>query len=174
MNADFIVVDENRNDITASATADEPGFLASSGAINMKGYWKEPGLTAEAMADGFIYTKDLGYIDEEGYIYMLGRKDDVINYGGVKIAPEEIEGQVRTHHAIEDCACIPIKDELTGQAPKLFIALKKDADYDAKEFRAFLKTALDANKQPKVIEIIDEIPRTFNGKIQRKQLMERQ
>lgn len=173
VNAEFIVVDENRNDITATATANEPGFLASSGAINMKGYWNEPELTAEAMADGFIYTKDLGYIDEEGYIYMLGRKDDVINYGGVKIAPEEIEGQVHMHPAIADCACIPMKDELMGQAPKLFIALKKDADYDAKEFKAFLKTALDANKQPKIIEIIDEIPRTFNGKIQRKQLMER-
>ena len=172
VNADFIVVDENRNDITATATADEPGFLASSGAINMKGYWKAPELTEEAMADGFIYTKDLGYIDEEGYIYMLGRKDDVINYGGVKIAPEEIEGQVNKHPAIADCACIPVKDELTGQAPKLFIAIKAEADYDAKEFRAFLKTALDANKQPKIIEIIDEIPRTFNGKIQRKKLME--
>ena len=172
VNADFIVVDENRNDITATATADEPGFLASSGSINMKGYWKEPELTAEAMADGFIYTKDLGYIDEDGFIYMLGRKDDVINYGGFKIAPEDIEGQVHKHPAIADCACIPVKDELMGQAPKLFIALKKDADYDAKEFRSFLKTALDANKQPKVIEIIDEIPRTFNGKIQRKKLME--
>ena len=174
VNAEFIVVDENRNDITAAATADEPGFLASSGAINMKGYWKAPELTEEAMADGFIYTKDLGYIDDEGYIYMLGRKDDVINYGGVKIAPEEIEGQVNKHPAIADCACIPVKDELTGQAPKLFIAIKAEADYDAKEFRTFLKTALDANKQPKIIEIIDEIPRTFNGKIQRKKLMEMQ
>lgn len=173
VNAEFIVVDENRNDITAAATADEPGFLASSGAINMKGYWKAPELTEEAMADGFIYTKDLGYIDEDGYIYMLGRKDDVINYGGVKIAPEDIEGQVHKHPAIADCACIPIKDELTGQAPKLYIALKEDAEYDAKEFKSFLKSALDANKQPKVIEIIDEIPRTFNGKIQRKTLMER-
>ena len=172
VNAEFIVVDENRNDITATATADEPGFLASSGAINMKGYWKSPDLTHEAMADGFIYTKDLGYIDAEGYIYMLGRKDDVINYGGVKIAPEEIEGQINKHPVIADCACIPVKDELTGQAPKLFIAIKPDAEYDAKEFRAFLKTALDANKQPKIIEIIDKIPRTFNGKIQRKKLME--
>lgn len=172
VNAEFIVVDENRNDITATATADEPGFLASSGAINMKGYWKAPALTEEAMADGFIYTKDLGYIDEDGFIYMLGRKDDVINFGGVKIAPEEIESEVIKHPAIADCACIPVKDELTGQAPKLFIALKPNTEYDAKEFRAFLKTALDANKQPKLVEVIDEIPRTFNGKIQRKKLME--
>ena len=172
VNANFIVVDENRNDITATATFDEPGFLASSGSINMKGYWKAPQLTEEAMADGFIYTKDLGYIDEEGFIYMLGRKDDVINYGGVKIAPEEIESVVVKHPSIADCACIPVKDPLTGQAPKLFLAMKPGCEYDKKEFKAFLQEALDANKQPKFIEIIDSIPRTFNGKIQRKKLME--
>lgn len=174
VNAQFIVVDENRNDITAKATFDEPGFLASSGSINMKGYWKAPELTEEAMADGFIYTKDLGYIDEDGYIYMLGRKDDVINYGGVKISPEEIESVVVKHPAIADCACIPVKDPLTGQAPKLFLAMKNGEEYDKKEFKAFLQEALDANKQPKFIEIIDQIPRTFNGKIQRNKLMERE
>lgn len=172
VNARFIVVDENRNDITDTATFDNPGFLASSGSINMKGYWKAPELTEETMSDGFIYTKDLGYIDEEGYIYMLGRKDDVINYGGVKIAPEEIESVVVKHPSVADCACIPVKDPLTGQAPKLFIALKTGEEYDKKAFKAFLQDALDANKQPKLIEIIDQIPRTFNGKIQRKKLME--
>ena len=172
VNAQFIVVDENRNDITATATFDEPGFLASSGSINMKGYWKAPQLTEEAMADGFIYTKDLGYIDEDGYIYMLGRKDDVINYGGVKIAPEEIESVVVKHPVIADCACIPVKDALTGQAPKLFLQMKPGMEYDKKEFKAFLQEALDANKQPKFIELIDAIPRTFNGKIQRNKLME--
>lgn len=172
VNAQFIVVDENRNDITATATAEEPGFLASSGSINMKGYWKAPELTAEAMADGFIYTKDLGYIDEDGLVYMLGRKDDVINFGGVKIAPEEIESIVVKHENIKDCACIPIKDALTGQAPKLYIAVKDPESYELKTFKSWLQKNLDANKQPKVIEIIDEIPRTFNGKIQRKKLME--
>lgn len=173
VNAQFIVVDENRNDITATATAEEPGFLASSGSINMKGYWKAPELTDEAMADGFIYTKDLGYIDEDGLVYMLGRKDDVINFGGVKIAPEEIESIVVKHENIKDCACIPIKDALTGQAPKLYIAVKDPESYELKAFKSWLQKNLDANKQPKVIEIIDEIPRTFNGKIQRKKLMEK-
>lgn len=172
VNAQFLVVDENRNDITATATADDPGFLASSGPINMKGYWKSPELTAEAMENGFIYTKDLGYIDEDGLVYMLGRKDDVINFGGVKIAPEEIESIVITHENIVDCACIPIKDSLTGQAPKLYIAVKDLSAHAPKEFKSWLQKNLDANKQPKTIEIIDEIPRTFNGKIQRKKLME--
>lgn len=168
-NAEFIVVDENRQ--IKEATKDNPGFLASSGSINMKGYWKEPGLTAETMENGYIYTKDLGYIDDEGFIYMLGRKDDVINYGGIKISPEEIESIVIKHPDLTDCACIPVTDSLTGQAPKLYIVLNKNADYDKKAFKTFLSENLDANKQPKYIEIIDEIPRTFNGKIQRKKLI---
>ncbi|MCQ2547137.1 MAG: acyl--CoA ligase [Clostridia bacterium] len=169
-NAEFIVVDENRQPIESSI--DNPGFLASRGAINMKEYFKAPELTKEAMPEGdYIYTKDMGYIDEEGYVYMLGRKDDVINFGGVKISPEEIESMVIKNDIIADCACVPVDDPITGQAPKLYITLEKDAEYDAKVFKGFLAEVLDANKQPKFIEIIDEIPRTFNGKIKRKDLM---
>lgn len=260
VNARFIVVDEHRNEIKSSP--DNPGFLASAGSINMKEYFKAPELTAAAMENGFIYTKDLGYIDEEGYVYMLGRKDDVINYGGIKISPEEIESVVIQNPAIRDCACIPVKDALTGQAPKLLIVLEgrekqegkfmkgqdertataqsdegesnrqtakfsgKQGDecrtelndrlaaesigkqatkihdgreksdnhteieqnknaapanpastpaiYDEKAFKAFLAANLDASKQPKYIEIVDEIPRTFNGKIKRNVLLERE
>lgn len=174
VNAHFIVVDESRNEIESSI--DNLGFLASSGAINMKEYFKAPELTESAMADGFVYTKDLGYIDEDGLVYMLGRKDDVINYGGIKISPEEIESIVIKNPVIKDCACIPVKDALTGQAPKLLITLEDDGSsvYDAREFKAFLAANLDATKQPKYIEIIDEIPRTFNGKIKRKELLARE
>lgn len=174
VNAHFIVVDENRNEIESSP--DNLGFLASSGAINMKEYFKAPELTKSAMANGFVYTKDLGYIDEEGYVYMLGRKDDVINYGGIKISPEEIESIVVKNPIIKDCACIPVNDALTGQAPKLLIALEKPdgSEYNLREFKAFLASSLDANKQPKYIETIDEIPRTFNGKIKRNILMDRE
>ncbi|MDO4745717.1 MAG: class I adenylate-forming enzyme family protein [Bacillota bacterium] len=174
VNAHFIVVDENRNEIESSP--DNLGFLASSGAINMKEYFKAPELTEATMANGFVYTKDLGYIDEEGLVYMLGRKDDVINYGGIKISPEELEAVIVKNPIIKDCAVIPVKDALTGQAPKLLIALENPdgSDYDPKEFKSFLQESLDANKQPKYIEIIDEIPRTFNGKIKRNQLMDRE
>jgi len=171
VNAEFIVVDENRKPIESSR--DNLGFLASRGAINMKEYFKAPELTAQATDGEYVYTKDMGYIDEDGYVYMLGRKDDVINFGGVKISPEEIESQVIKSDIIRDCACIPVDDAMTGQAPKLFIVLEPDADYDAKAFKSFLTEVLDANKQPKIIEIIDRIPRTFNGKIKRNELMNR-
>jgi len=163
-------VDEDRRPISSSR--DNPGFLASRGAINMKEYFKDPELTAQATDGEYIYTKDLGYIDEEGFVYMLGRKDDVINFGGVKISPEEIESQVIKSEMIRDCACVPADDAITGQAPKLFITLEPGADYDAKAFQTFLAKVLDANKLPKYVEIIDEIPRTFNGKIKRNELRE--
>lgn len=170
VNAVFKIVDENRREIVSSP--DNLGFLASAGPINMKEYYKAPGLTAEAMPDGdYIYTKDLGYIDEDGYVYMLGRKDDVINFGGVKISPEEIESQVLKNPIVADCACIPVKDALTGQAPKLYVVLEAGSEYDQREFKRFLSEVIDSNKQPSRIELIGEIPRTFNGKIRRKELI---
>ena len=98
--------------------------------------------------------------------------DDVINYGGIKISPEEIESIVIKYPLIMDCACVPVKDPLTGQAPKLFIVLSDADAYEPKELKNFLVQNLDASKQPKYIEVIHEIPRTFNGKIQRKKLIE--
>ncbi len=169
VNAHFAVFDENRDPVEDSSP-ENLGLLASSGSMNMKGYWKEPELTKETMDDNYIYTKDLGYIDEDGYVYMLGRKDDVINYGGVKVAPEEIETSVRKSPLVRDCACVPIDDPLTGQAPKLFISLEDGASYDARQFKKFLSEVLDASKLPKAVEVIDEIPRTYNGKIQRAKL----
>lgn len=172
INAKFIFVDDNQNEINSSA--DNMGLLASSGSMNMKCYFKEPELTKETMKNGFIYTKDLGYIGDDGLVYLLGRKDDVINFGGIKISPEEIEQEVMKNPIVKDCALIAKQDQISGQIPKLYIQLEDNSEYVAKEFKAFLAQALDANKQPQEIEIIDEIPRTYNGKIKRKELANRE
>ena len=115
-NASFLVTDEKREPIESSA--ENMGLLATAGAMNMKGYWKQPELTEKIMQNGYIYTNDLGYIDEDGYVYMQGRKDDIINYKGIKIAPQEIEESVRKYEKITDCACVPKADKLSGQVPK--------------------------------------------------------
>ncbi len=169
VNARFVMVDDERNPIESSP--DNMGLIASAGDINMMGYFNAPELTAQTMSDGFIYTSDLGYIDDEGLVYMLGRKDDVINFGGVKIAPEEIESAVNKSPLVKECALIPVDDPISGQVPKLFVVLEDDIDYDAKEFRKFLQSVVDANKQPQSVELLDSIPRTSNGKIRRKELM---
>lgn len=170
-NASFIVTDDARNEICSSEN--NPGLLASAGPMNMKGYWKQPELTMQTMHDGFVYTNDMAYIDEEGYVYVLGRKDDIINYKGIKIAPEEIEESVKKCSEIVDCACVPKMDKMIGQVPKLFVSVKDRERFDKVEFARFLEQYIDANKMPKEIEVIDEIPRTANGKIQRVKLSER-
>lgn len=169
-NAHFIVTDEQRNEIHSSF--ENMGLLACAGKMNMKGYFKQPELSAETMKDGYIYTNDLSYIDEEGYVYVLGRKDSVINYGGIKIAPDEIEEQVLKFQGIEDCACVPKNDEVYGQVPYLFIVVKDEENFDMKELGVFMRKHIDNNKLPKQIQMIDKIPRTFNGKMQRGPLIE--
>ena len=170
-NATFLVTDEARNPIASSEG--HMGLLATAGAMNMKGYWKQPELTAQVMRGGYVYTNDLGYIDPDGYVYMQGRKDDIINYKGIKIAPEEIEESARKFREVLDCACVPKADKLSGQVPKLFVVVRDKGTFQKKELFDFLKNAVNANKMPKEIEVIDEIPRTYNGKVQRRKLVER-
>ncbi|MCR5527505.1 MAG: acyl--CoA ligase [Lachnospiraceae bacterium] len=169
-NAKFIFVDKERNEITA--TKENPGFIATGGSMNMKEYLNAPKLTAKAVENGFIYTNDLGYKDKEGYIYCLGREDDVINCAGIKISPDEIENIAKKFEGIADCACVPALDKMQGQVPKLFISVSIPKDkFDMMAYREFLKNNLDSNKYPKIVEFIDVIPRTSNGKLQRKKLL---
>lgn len=168
-NAKFMVTDDERNEIQSDEQ--HTGLLACAGAMNMKGYWKQPELTAQIMRNGYVYTNDEGYIDERGFVYVLGRKDDIINYKGIKIAPEEIEEVVAKYKGVKDCACVPVAEKTAGQAPKVFLVLQNVDKFDKVSFVRFLEEHIDANKIPKYIEVIDEIPRASNGKIQRKKLM---
>lgn len=169
VNTEILFVDDNRNRVDASL--ENPGILAFQGGMNMRGYYKEPEITAEVMDEqGVVYTNDLGYLGEDGLVYLLGRQGDVINMGGIKIAPTEIEEVVMKHEMIKDCACIPIPDEITGEAPKLFVALNDGYEFNQKELSKYMLSKLESLKVPKVFEIIDEVPRTFNGKIIRKEL----
>lgn len=170
VNARFIVTDDDRNEIQSSL--ENPGLLASTGSMNMKGYWKQPALTATIMRNGFIYTNDLGYIDENGYVYVLGRKDDVINYKGIKIAPEEIESAVLKYEGIKDCACVAKPDKSSGQVPVVFVSLKDDREFNSKALLSFLENYVDGNKMPKDVRVVEEIPRTSNGKLQRGKVRE--
>lgn len=167
--AKFLVTDENKNEIESSK--DNLGLLAISGSMMMEGYFNSPELTKETVVDGVIYTTDLGYIDETGKVYVFGRADDVINYKGIKISPEEIETVANTYEGVVDSACVPAEDKVCGQVPKLFIQVD-NSDFDKKEYMAYLRANLEASRVPTKVEIIDTIPRTSNGKLQRKKLRE--
>ena len=162
------IVDGDRNEIQSSKQ--NPGYVAIKGNMNMVGYWKEPELTAEVLSDGFVYTNDIGYFDDEGFLYILGRDGDVINVGGIKVSAKELEEKALQHPAIEDCAVIPIPDPISTQAPKLFVQIKEGEVFDEKDIMAFLSQFFETYMLPRVIVQIDAIPRTFNGKIMKNKL----
>lgn len=168
--AQFLIVDENRQPM--ASTLENPGLVAVKGDMMMSGYFKSPELTAETLVDGILYTTDLGYIDEAGRVFVFGRADDVINFKGIKISPEEIEAPAAGYPGIVDCACVAIPDKMSGQAPKLFIQVEDPAGFDMIAYTTFLRGALDQSRVPTKVEIIDLIPRTNNGKLQRKKLRE--
>lgn len=165
-NSDFKVIDENGNTIESSA--DNMGRLICGGGMCMTEYYKEPELTAETMVDGYVYSNDLGYIGEDGLVFLFGRCDDVINTGGNKVAPSEVEDIALQFEGVRDCACVPAPDDVMGNVPKLFVV--KEDGYDEGALLKFLGERLEYFQVPKIVAYIDEIPKTFNGKPLRRKL----
>jgi len=166
---DIYIVDEHYNRMD-DATADNPGIIAIRSNTVTAGYWNEPELTANTIKDGVIYMTDLGYIDN-GYLYLVGRRDDVINVGGLKIAPTEVEDVALRHPMVDECVCIPFEDRMAGRVVKMLVKVNNGYELDTAELSAYLLEKLEAYKVPKYIVAVDEIPRTFNGKIDRKRII---
>lgn len=167
--AKFAFMDEDGNPF--DATEENPGFLACAGDMNMVGYYKAEALNRETMKNGYIQTQDMAYIGNDGLIYMLGRQGDVIETGGNKVSPVEIEEVAIKCEGVKDCACVPVDSPILGKEPKLFVVMEGGNVFDYDVIYQYLKDQLEAYKVPKIIEEIDAIPRTYNGKIQRKKLM---
>ena len=165
-------VDENYQPFHADK--ENPGIIAIKSNTVTAGYWNEPELTKNTIHDGVIYMSDLGYMDDEGYLYLVGRRDDVINIGGFKVAPTEVEDAALRLPMMDDCACVPFQDKINGQVLKMYVVLKQDAPFDPVRIASLIGEKLEAYKVPKYIEQIDAIPRTFNGKIDRKVLIAKQ
>lgn len=166
---EIFIVDEHYNPVD-DATADNPGIIAIRSNTVTAGYWNEPELTANTIRDGVIYMTDLGYI-QDGYLYLVGRRDDVINVGGLKIAPTEVEDVALRHPMVNECVCIPYQDRVYGKVVKMLVVVNEGHELDASVLTAYLEEKLEGYKIPKYIEAIDEIPRTFNGKVDRKKLI---
>lgn len=167
----IFIVNDKKEEITSSK--ENMGLLACEGDVNMKGYVNEPELTGEVLIDGVVYTNDIGYIDEEGFVYIAGRKGDVINVGGLKVAPTEVEEAALAIDGIEDCICLPMDHPITGQALKLLVVMREGAEFAPKQFTAFLKTRLENHKIPIKYEQVESVARTYNGKLDRKAYQKR-
>ena len=148
----------------------EVGELLFKGPNATKGYWKLPEQTAESIRDGWVHTGDLARQDEEGYFYIVGRKNDLIITGGYNVYPREIEEVLYTHPAVYEAAVIGIPDEVKGEIPKAFITLKPGQQTSEGEIIAFCKANMASYKIPRQVEIRSEMPKSSTGKILHREL----
>lgn len=150
----------------------EPGEIVVKGPNVTKGYLHRPEATKRAIRDGWFYTGDIGYIDEEGFLYVLDRRSDLIISGGENVYPAEIEAVLLSHEAVEEAGVTGISDEKWGQVPCAFIKLKEGYSVNVSQVKAFCQERLAKYKVPKHIYFVDELPRNAAKKLLRRQLLQ--
>ncbi|MDF9295903.1 long-chain-fatty-acid--CoA ligase [Geobacillus stearothermophilus] len=150
----------------------ERGELVVRGPQVMKGYWNRPEETEQVLRDGWLYTGDIGYMDELGYFYIVDRKKDVIIAGGYNIYPREVEEALYEHPKVQEAAVIGVPDPYRGETVKAFVVLKPGEMCSEQELDAFMRQRLAAYKVPRIYEFRSELPKTAIGKILRRVLVE--
>lgn len=159
---------DDAGNVVENGSPEAPALLSWGGSIVMEGYYNDPDLTVETLVGGYVRTKDLAYLDEDGDCILVGRADDVINYGGSKISPAEIENLALGYEYIDDVAFTSISDPITGELPVILV-IQKDG-YDEAEFERFLTDRLESYKLPRKYIYVDNIPKTFKGSVLRKEV----
>mgnify|MGYP006291115551 CR=1 FL=1 len=160
------IVDDNDNELSTG----EIGEIVVKGEHIMKGYFKKPEQTEKTLKGGWLHTGDLGKMDEDGYVYIVDRKKDMINVGGMNVYPREIEEQLYKHPKIKAAAVVATKDELRGEIPKAVIVLKEGETADEREIKKYCMKHFANYKIPKLVDFIDELPKNATGKIDKKSL----
>ena len=144
------------------------GRISCRGRMIMSGYADEPELSAAVMRDGTVFTSDIGYFDEVGRLHLTGRMDDVINVGGYKVSPSEVEDAAMAIDGVRDCICVAVEHPVMGNALKLVVAMRDGETLDKRKIARFLAGRLERYKVPMVYEQTNEVRRTYNGKLDRK------
>lgn len=141
----------------------------------MKGYLNRPDATAAIIdKDGWLHTGDIGYVDEDGYLFIKDRLKELIKYKGFQVAPAELEGILLTHDAIADAAVIPVPDEEAGELPKAYVVLKTNWMLTAEEVMTYVAEQVAPHKKVRSVEFVNEIPKSASGKILRRLLVQRE
>lgn len=155
------IVDDEDNELPVN----EVGEIVVRGPNVMKGYWNRPQETEEAFRKGWFHTGDLGKIDEEGYLHIVGRKKEMIISGGFKIFPREVEEVLHAHPKVKEVAVVGIPDPVRGESVKAFIVLKDGMTASDEELDEYCRNNLAAFKVPRIYEFVSSLPRTPSGKI---------
>lgn len=152
----------------------EVGEILARGPRVMSGYWKDEEKSAQALTDdGWLKTADMGWMDEEGYIYLAGRGDDMIIRGGENISPEEVEDVLHSHPKIDEVAVIGVSHPDWGQEPRAIVVLKEGEEATEEEIIEFSRSRLAGFKRPRSVVFVDALPRNPMGKVLKKELRER-
>ena len=152
------------------SNASHPGRMALRGDMQMAGYWNNKEMTEQTLRDGWLLTGDMAYMDADGYVFMLGRADDIINVGGEKVSPLEVENIAGQCEGVRECACIGVDDPdgIYGQIPVLFVAA--DSRYSEEELRKFIASKAERYKIPQKYVLVESIPRNRMQKVDRNRL----
>jgi long-chain acyl-CoA synthetase len=160
------VVDEYGN----GKPTGELGEIIVNSPLVMKEYWRNPEATAETLKDGWLYTGDVGYLDEGGYLFIADRLKDMIITGGYNVYPKEVENVIFKHEAVFEAAVIGVPDETWGESVKALVALKPGMEATEEEIIRLCKNNLASYKKPKSVEFIEAIPKNLSGKVLKTEL----
>jgi len=150
--------------------AGENGEIAIKGPEVVPGYWNKPEETATGLPGGELLTGDIGFMNEDGWFYVVDRKKDMINASGYKVWPREVEDVLYSHPAVHEAAVVGVPDEYRGETVKAYVSLKPETEVTEEELIAFCKQQMAAYKYPRSIEFLDEVPKTASGKTLRREL----
>ncbi len=163
------VVNEEREEVAPG----EIGEITARGPDIIRGYYKDPDLTSKTIIDRWIYSGDMARVDDEGYIYIVDRKTDMIITGGFNVYPSEVEQVLYKHPAVLEACVLGVPDDKWGEAIKAVVVLKKGQSATEEEIIGFCKTLLSSFKKPQSVDFWNEIPKNPNGKIARRAVKEK-
>jgi long-chain acyl-CoA synthetase len=160
------------DDPSQTMTRGERGEVAIRGPQVMQGYWKNPEATKSVLTDGRLRTGDVGYLDEDGYLFIVDRIKDIIIASGYKIYPRNVEEAIYKHPKVAECIVLGLKDPYRGETVKAYVAPLPGQTLDEDELRTFLKDKLSPIEMPKLIEFRQSLPKTLIGKPSKRALLD--
>jgi acyl-CoA synthetase (AMP-forming)/AMP-acid ligase II len=167
-NVDLFIADERGN----PKPPNSEGEIAARGSNIMQGYWNDLDSTKKVLRNGLYYTGDIGYMDDEGFLFVIGRIKDIIKVGGERVSAKEIEETILQLKKVREVAVIGVEDEYLGEAVKAYVVLQSNDQISELDIKTYCKKKLPLYKQPKFIEIINDLPKNKSGKILKNKLKE--